>query len=135
MGTKEYNPHLYNVVAMRPRNRLYALRKAAKLTQAQLAARTGVSQSAISQIENDVLSMDVNWMRAFARELGCAPVDLLDGADNPYKLEPDERALIDDYRNADEIQRGLTRRVAAPVVEYRAPSPDPDEPVREDRAA
>lgn len=109
---------------MRPGNRLCELRRKAKLTQAQLAQKTGVSQPAISQIENGVLSMDLAWMRAFARELGCAPADLLDPADNPDRLDEEERELIADYRSADQVQRDLTRRVAAPVHEYRAPPPD-----------
>lgn len=96
---------------MRPRNRLRELRKAAGLSQVELAERTGVSQSAISQMENDVIAMDTAWMRAFARELGCDPADLLSDHDNPARLAPDERALVEAYRAATPEQRELLLRL------------------------
>lgn len=105
---------------IRPGNRLRELRKAAELTQIELADRTGVSQPTISQLENGVLSMDIAWMRSFARVLGCTPADLLDEQDNPDRLDPEERALLDHYRTADELQREMVQRVAAPTSEYRA---------------
>lgn len=110
-------------LVMRPRNRLRELRKAAGLSQAELAARTGVSQPAISQIENDVLAMDTRWMRAFARELGCAPADLLEDEDNPDRLTDEERELIHSFRLATREQRAMITRVAEPLA------PD-DEPLR-----
>jgi transcriptional regulator with XRE-family HTH domain len=114
---------------MSPRNRLRELRKAAGLTQAELAAATGVSQAAISQIENDVLAMDVKWMRAFARELKCTTADLLADEDNPDRLTDDERELIHSFRQANEQQRALISRVAEPMPGYHAPPAEP-EPVR-----
>jgi transcriptional regulator with XRE-family HTH domain len=116
-------------LAMRPRNRLRVLRKAAGLTQAELAAATGVTQSAISQIENDVLAMDVAWMRAFARELGCQTADLLDEADNPDRLTDEERQLIHSFRQAGHEQREMISRVAEPLAPY-APQPAEPEPLR-----
>lgn len=102
---------------MHPRNRLRELRKAAGLSQAELAARTGVSQPAISQIENDVSPMDVAWMRAFARELGCTPADLLDDQDNPDRLSEEERILIERFRQANRSQKAMIARVAEPMVD------------------
>lgn len=101
---------------MRPGNRLRELRKAAKLTQAQLAEATGVSQPAISQIENGTRSMDIAWMRTFARALNCAPADLLERDDNPDILDEHERLLIERYRQGDGTQRETLERVAAAVV-------------------
>lgn len=98
---------------MNPRNRLRELRKATGLSQAELAERTGVSQSAISQIENDVIAMDTAWMRAFARELGCEPVDLLSDSDNPDRLSAEERALVEAYRASTLEQRELLLRLTA----------------------
>lgn len=101
---------------MRPGNRLRELRKAAQLTQTALADKTGVSQPAISQIENGTRSMDVAWMRTFARALHCAAADLLDRDDNPDVLDEHERLLIERYRAADKAQRETLERVAAAVV-------------------
>lgn len=104
---------------MHPRNRLRELRKRAGLSQAELAEQTGVSQPAISQLENDVATMDVAWMRAFARVLDCAPSDLLASEDNPDRLTDEERALIHNYRSAQVAQRQMIARVAEP---FEAPS-------------
>lgn len=101
---------------MRPGNRLRELRRAAKLAQAELADITGVSQPAISQIESGTRSMDIQWMRTFARALKCAPADLLEREDNPHILDEHERLLIDRYRHADQRQRETLERVAAAVV-------------------
>jgi transcriptional regulator with XRE-family HTH domain len=103
---------------MAPRNRLRELRKRAGLTQIELADRTGVSQSAISQIENDVLPMDTAWMRAFARELECNTADLLADEDNPDRLDEAERELINRFRAATLEQRALIARVAEPLQAF-----------------
>jgi transcriptional regulator with XRE-family HTH domain len=101
---------------MRPGNRLRDLRKRAGLTQSELAEATGVSQPAISQIENGVLSMDIQWMRSFARVLGCTAADLLDDDDNPDRLDEEERKLVARFRAADAGQRQTLERVTAAVV-------------------
>lgn len=107
---------LSNVVLMRPGNRLRELRKAAGLTQAELADRTGVSQPAISQIENGVLSMDIHWMRAFARALEVKAVDLLEDDDNPDRLSDEERELLARFRSASPDKRSDLERIAAALV-------------------
>lgn len=110
---------------MFPGNRLRELRKKAKLTQIQLAELTGVSQPAISQLENDTLHLNVEWMRTFARvfskilDTPVAPADLLSDADYPNRLSPDEEALIAQYRSAEGIQREMIQRAAAPIREFR----------------
>jgi transcriptional regulator with XRE-family HTH domain len=112
----EYNDLSLPVLFMDPDNRLRALRRKAGLTQLELAERTGVSQPAISQLENGTRTLDLPWMRTFARALGCAPADLLDEQDNPYLLDDHERGLVERYRAADTEQREMLERVAAAVV-------------------
>ena len=129
MAGVDYSAVLSNVVVMRPDNRLRALRKLAGLTQAELADATGVSQPAISQLENGVLSMDLQWMRAFARALGCTPADLLPDEDNPDRLASDERQLVERYRHADVAQRQTLERVVDALV------PDPTPPANDRGAA
>jgi transcriptional regulator with XRE-family HTH domain len=116
MGANEYNNLLSNVAYMQPGNRLRDLRKRAGLTQSELADATGVSQPAISQIENGVLSMDIQWMRSFARILNCSAADLLDDDDNPDRLDDEERRLVARFRAADRAQRATLERVAEAVV-------------------
>jgi predicted transcriptional regulator len=62
---------------MGPGNRLRAMRKAAGLDPAGTGRPTGVSQPAISQLENGTLEMSFSWARTFARVLKCAFVDLI----------------------------------------------------------
>jgi DNA-binding XRE family transcriptional regulator len=59
----EYNPVAYLFV-MHPGNRLRQLRKAAKLSQQQLGEGVGLSQEAISQLENDKRPLTLDYMRA-----------------------------------------------------------------------
>ena len=112
------------VIAMFPDNRLRELRKAAGLSQTQLAERSGVSQPYISQIENsDGATLDIARMRALSRFLQCTPADLLADVDNPDRLDDEERELIALFRGAGSAQRELIRRVAEPL-------PTPADPTR-----
>lgn len=112
----DYNELSLPLFFMQPGNRLRRLRKMKGITQAELAELTGVSQPAISQLENGTRSMDLQWMRTFARALQCAPADILEEEDNPYLLDEHELALIERYRAADRAQRETLDRVAAAVV-------------------
>lgn len=105
------------IYVMHPGNRIRELRKQAKLSQAQLAELTGVSQPAISQLENDGLSLTVEWMRSFARVFGVTPADILGDGDNPGRLSEEEQALIEQFRLANASQREMIRRVAEPLQE------------------
>ena len=93
------------------------MRKAAGMTQQQLADATGVSQPAISQLENGTLEMSFSWARTFARVLKCAFVDLIadEDADGVIRDEH-ERLLISRYRQADERRRQDLDAVAAALV-------------------
>lgn len=111
----EYKQVAY-VLTMHPGNRIRELRKAAGLSQVELAQRTGVSQPYISQIENqDGLSLDIARMRALSREFNCAPADLLCDEDNPDRLSADERELLRLFRQSSDAQRELAVRVVAPL--------------------
>lgn len=107
------------ILAMNPSNRIRELRKKAGLNQAQLAKLAGISQPAISQLENDARPLTLDWMRAIARIFGVAPADLLGDQDNPHRLSPEEQELVDNFRHADDVQRELIGRVAAPREGFR----------------
>jgi len=107
------------VLAMRPRNRLRELRKRAGLRQEDLAEQSGVSQAAISQLENDQRPLTLDYMRTFARIIGCAPADFLPDEDNPTRVSEDEAELLANYRAADLTQRAMITRVAEPVGTFQ----------------
>lgn len=111
------------MLVMFPTNRVRELRKKAGLSQIELARAAGISQPAISQIENDTRPLTVDWMRTLARILGCQPADLLGDEDNPYRPNEEEQALLAMWREADPAQREMIRRVAAPVQGYVAEPP------------
>lgn len=53
------------------------LRELQELTQAELSARTGISQSTISAIENDRVNLGVERAKVLARALKCHPAVLV----------------------------------------------------------
>jgi transcriptional regulator with XRE-family HTH domain len=106
---------------MEPGNRLRFMRKQAGLTQQQLAELTGVSQPAISQLENGTLEMSFSWARTFARVLKCKFVDLIPDEDADGVIRSDqERQLLERYRRADDQRREDLERVAAALVPLSA---------------
>lgn len=111
------NPRMAQIIAMTPRNRIRELRKARRISQAELAELAGISQPAISQIENDTRPLSLDWMRVFARIFDCAPADLMDDGDNPDRLSEEERALIDNFRKASAQQRAMLSRISEPFDE------------------
>lgn len=115
----EYDAMAYCVLVMRPGNRLREMRQRAGLSQAELAERYGADQGTISNWENSKRPLSIEKMRGLARVLGCTVADLLGDEDNPDRLDDTERALIEQYREADEQQREMIARVAAPVTPYR----------------
>jgi len=95
------------------------MRKKAGFNQAELAEASGMTQTAISNYENGHRPLSLHNMRVFARLLKCTVADLLDPSDNPYVLDDDERAIVDNYRSADPMQREMVKRVAEPSSTYR----------------
>lgn len=112
--------------AMHPTNRIRELRKKAGLSQAELARIVGISQPAISQIENDTRPLTIDWMRSLARIFGVTAADILCDHDNPHRLSDEEQALLDNFRAADEAQRALIGRVAEPLQPFHGAEPAPD---------
>lgn len=111
---------------MHPSNRLRELRRKAGLTQMELAEKAGVSQAAISQVENDTRPLTVDWMRTFARIFGVTPADILGEVDNPHRLSAEEQALLDNFRTADPAQRQMVQRVAEPLPSFTPFTDDED---------
>lgn len=110
------------VCTMFPDNRIREWRKKAKLTQAELGELVGLHQTQIGNLENGGRNLTLDWARRIARVLNVTVADLLDDKDNPDRLSDEERALIHDFRAADEQQQAMIRRVAEPLQSF---TPEP----------
>lgn len=108
-------------------NRIRELRLARSWSQQRLADLIHVSKVTISDLERGKMALTVDYMRRIADALSSsgdpvAPADLLTTEDNPYLPRSDqERALLDHYRSADDVQREIIDRVAEPAAKYRSP--------------
>lgn len=60
--------------------RIFSLRKAQKLSQAELAVMASLDRSFISEIENGQKNISVVTLEKIAKALGTSMGDLLDGA-------------------------------------------------------
>lgn len=100
-------------------NRLYELRRARGLSQQELASKAGCSKMHISGVERGEREFSLSLMRRLAEVLNVSPADLLSSTDNPERLAPDERRLIDTYRQADEAKQQDLQRVADALVPFR----------------
>lgn len=85
---------------------LRRIRKEAHISQAQLAEMSGISQSAISDIENPnaTKSPSIYTVYQVARSIGCSIYDLLgepstDKTNTSNTLSTDETSLISFYRS------------------------------------
>ena len=100
-------------------NRILELRRAAGLSQEELAFRIGVSKMQISGMERGKRELTLTMMRKLADALGVDTVDILGRGDNPTLLDEGARRLVTSYNRAPADQRDNITRVAealAPTV-------------------
>ena len=81
-------------------SRLKSARKAAGLTQEQLAQASGVTQGAIQKVENGK-SQRPRKLKKIAAVLGVSPAWLLLGEEGSFPLTDDEKALLMRLRQLD----------------------------------
>jgi transcriptional regulator with XRE-family HTH domain len=76
--------------------RLRALRKARRCTLRTIAARSGLSESFLSQVERGRSSASIASLRRIAESLGISMADLFgpDGVPGPHVLRRDERPAL-----------------------------------------
>jgi putative DNA-binding protein, XRE family len=77
--------------------RLKAIREEKKITQAELAAKTGIKQSAISSYENDKYMPNIENLRAICNVLNVSAADL----DTRFMELENLRPLIGNYASGD----------------------------------
>lgn len=99
-------------------NRILELRRAAGLSQEELAFRIGVSKMQISGMERGKRELSLSMMRKLADALDCSPADILSAEDNPMRLAQDERQLLARYRSADVDQQRNIERVTEALVPF-----------------
>lgn len=79
-------------------NRIRYWRKLRGMTLETLGERVGFTHTQISNLERGMRQLNLATMRKIARELGCAPADLLNDGDAGLRLDAEEAALIDELR-------------------------------------
>jgi len=102
-------------------------RKAKRWTQLELAERSGVSQQAISFIENGRNSPSESTIRLLADALGLSVSDLLhDETETETTLKPDERHLLEMFRHLNPVGKstalGLVESLLVQFGEKNNPS-------------
>ena len=102
-------------------NNIYALRKAKKVTQAQLAEKIGVSEQAVSKWENDICAPDVSLFPVIAEYFGVS-IDRLFGYHNNSYAEEVKKIIqaaddsMDTYKEIEIIREGLSRYPNSPEL-------------------
>jgi transcriptional regulator with XRE-family HTH domain len=80
-------------------HRIRELRQLRGVTQAELARRTGVTASAVSQWEGkQVTGLKGSTLVRVAQALGVEASDLMNGAEPTLSLSPDEDELLQAFR-------------------------------------
>lgn len=92
-------------------NRILELRRAAGLSQEELAFRIGVSKMQISGMERGKRELTLTMMRKLADALGVDTVDILGVTDNPSVLDEGARRIVARYNSAGKEQRANIDRV------------------------
>lgn len=99
-------------------NRILELRRAARLSQEELAFRVGVSKMQVSGMERGKRELTLTMMRKLADVLGVCPADLLGKDDNPSRLGDSERQLLARYRSVDRDQQRNIERVTEALAPF-----------------
>lgn len=110
-----------------------------KMTQADLAQRSGVTQPTIQKLESGEMQLTEKYLRQLAAALSCAPADLLHGGSD-VAVDPVEREVVRWYRQAQEKNQkalfDILRALAILPVEPTPPgAPAPTPPERPARPA
>ena len=118
---------------MRMSEKIKAARKAAKMTQKQLAEQVGCPPLAISFYETDRYQPEPERLARIAEVLGVTPDDL---QDDPETYAQDQAAYADDLPFLDPVESAdapdapavsmVVRQVLAGLLETAAPGADPD---------
>ncbi len=96
-------------------SRLKTARKAAGLTQEQLAQAAGVSQGAIQKVENGK-SHRPRKIKKIADVLGVSPSWLLLGEEGSFFISDDEKALVMRFRQLDPEDKTILRSLIDKLV-------------------
>jgi transcriptional regulator with XRE-family HTH domain len=102
-------------------NRIRELREAQNLTQEALGERIGTSGSNMSKLERFDEKLDLPKMRAIARAIDRAAVDLLADEDNPYRLTTQEWELVQLFRALNDKGKIRFIRIATAIAEPIGP--------------
>jgi transcriptional regulator with XRE-family HTH domain len=88
-------------------HRLATLRRAAGLSLEELAERANTNKQTLYSVESGKARLSLPWMRRLARALQVKPDELLLEQDRSIVLSPEERAILDEFRDLPAERRAL----------------------------
>jgi transcriptional regulator with XRE-family HTH domain len=112
-------------------NRIGILRRAKKMSQAELAAAAGTTRSQINRLEHGGRRLSLDWMTRIAHALDVNLSELLpnDGAASPASPEAEILRIVSLLPEKDKLMLvGLAREILrhGEVLESTEPVPAPD---------
>jgi transcriptional regulator with XRE-family HTH domain len=98
-------------------NRIRQIRESRKLNLQSVAEPTGCSVPHLADLERGKRQLTLPWMQRIAKTFGVQTVDLLWPADNPNRLDANERLLIERFRSVAPTDRAKILAVIAIMTE------------------
>ncbi len=83
--------------------KIKAMRKKKRMTQMELSKATGISQSSISDIENQTNNPSYATLKLIADALNCSYSELIGESSDEFNVSPLEKTLIIAFRQSPAI--------------------------------
>lgn len=105
-------------------NRIKEIRNTRKMTQKELATKTGLSQSHIAMLESGERSLDLDLMVSISKELDVKPYELMPTEMQPEEITPEEREILRMIRKSATPQNPTNNNIPSQTsVEKLPPQP------------
>lgn len=98
------------------------LRESYSLSQAEFGEIAGVSDKAVSTWEKGIKVPRMGAVQRLADYFGIPKSEILDDRDKQFILSPDERRLINYYRESDDMHRAFAMEILKEHPKERSPS-------------
>ena len=108
-------------------NRIKEIRNTRKMTQKELAQKTGLSQSHIAMLESGERSLDLDLMVSISKELNVKPYELMPAEMQPEEITLEEREILRMIRKSTAPQGADNNHIPSQASVEKLP-PQPSQP-------